>query len=153
MDAVGGSVTTTVAVPFIVPLHVPSLAVMVYWYVPAVLTVCVNESALPVPANVPWAPPGDRFTVYVTPVWDPLSVIVTLFDTFEHAVGVVVPTLYAVGAGLTTTLYVTVAWQFALLVLLVATSVTVCEPVPVQRTVTLEFVAAPVIVPPVTDQL
>jgi hypothetical protein len=76
-----------------------------------------------------------------------------LFDTFEHAVGVLVPTLYTVGAGLTTTLYVTVAWQFALLVLLVATSVTVCEPVPVQRTDTLELVDEPVIVPPVTDQL
>jgi hypothetical protein len=104
MDAVGDGLTTTVAVPFIVLVHVPSLAVMVYWYVPAVLTVCVNESGLPVPEIVPWAPPGDRFTVYVTPIWDPLSVIVTLFDTFEHAVGVVVPTLYTVGAAVTATL-------------------------------------------------
>jgi hypothetical protein len=41
--------------------------------------------------------------VYVTPVCEPERVIVTLFDTFEHAVGVVVPTLYTVGAAWTLT--------------------------------------------------
>jgi hypothetical protein len=77
--------------------------VIVYWYVPAVATVCVNESAEPVPEIVPWVPPGERTTVYVTPLSEPLSVIVTLFDTFEQAVGVLVPTLYTVGAAWTLT--------------------------------------------------
>ncbi|GIW91767.1 MAG: hypothetical protein KatS3mg109_2199 [Pirellulaceae bacterium] len=52
---------------------------------------------------VPCEPPGERLIVYVTPVCEPESVIVTLFETFEQAFGVVVPTLYTVGAAWTLT--------------------------------------------------